>query len=108
MVNKKTTGLDCPWFVDSVLEKSINRRNPAQASTTACRGTNGIDVVIVDYHVGNSKTNRCDVKRLRGLFFGEGEGLAERKTFSLLYFVRRCSKAIADGGMMKFYGFPRK
>jgi len=51
-------------------KKSINRRNPANANMRACRGTDGIDVVVVDNHRGNSKTNRCGVKKIS--WIGEG------------------------------------
>ena len=43
-------------------KKSRNRRNPALASESACSGTVGVDVVIVEYHADNSKTNMSGVK----------------------------------------------
>ncbi len=48
----------------------MNRRNPALASRSACRGKDGVDGVIVNNHIDNSKTNRCGVKMIS--WFGEG------------------------------------
>ena len=45
-----------------MLEKSINRRNPAIVNAGVRISTNGVGVVIVDYHVDNSKTIRDVVK----------------------------------------------
>ena len=57
-------------------KKSRNRRNPALASESACSGTNGVDVVIVDCHVDNSMTNRFGVKMKGGFDCGGFEALS--------------------------------
>ena len=64
VVNKKPRVWIARGSLIRKVEKSINRRNPANANKRACRGTNGIEGVVFVNHAGNCKTNNVGVKMI--------------------------------------------